>query len=85
VKEAEPPKPSVGVRELLRIYDLLVDTPGSEAYRALERYREESLSLQDLAGEGYFVLTGSRDHTELYVEPVRGIVDARAIDDDVSH
>lgn len=78
-------KSSIDNFELNRIYYLLVDIPGSEAYRALERHREGSLSLQDLAGEVCFALTGSRDHTESYVEPVRHMVDELALDDDVSY
>jgi hypothetical protein len=85
IKIADPPKPSVGGLELNRIYYLLVDTPGSEPYLALESYQEGSLSLQDLASEVCFALTGSRDQRELYVDPVRRMVEELAIDDGVSH
>jgi hypothetical protein len=77
---ADPLRPSMG--ELLqRIYNLL-DNSDSTAYRAYERYREGSLSLVDLASEICFVLTGSRDRAESYVEPVRRMVAEFAMDDD---
>jgi DNA-binding transcriptional regulator YdaS (Cro superfamily) len=80
---ANPLRPSMG--ELLqRIYNLL-DNSDSAAYRAYERHREGSLSLQDLAGEVCFALTGSRDNTELCIELVRRLVDDLAIDDGMSH
>jgi hypothetical protein len=84
LKKANPPMPSVDNLELNRIYFLL-NTPDSEAYRAYERYREGNLSLPDLASEICLALTGSRDQGDLYVEPVRRMVDELAIDDAVSH
>jgi hypothetical protein len=80
MKIADSPKPSMGGLELNRIYYLL-DTPGSEAYRAYEQHRGGSLSLEDLASEVCFALTGSRDQMEFYFDPVRRMVAELAIDD----
>jgi len=84
MKIDDPPQPSVGGRELNRIFYLLDDS-NSAAYRAYKSYREGSLSLQDLASEVCLELTGSHDQTDAYVEPVRRMVDDLAIDDGVSH
>jgi len=79
MKVADPLRPSTG--ELLqRIYNLL-ENSDSAAYRAYERYREDSLSLVDLASEICFALTGSRDRAESYVEPLQRMVDEFARDD----
>jgi hypothetical protein len=80
MKIADSPKPSMGGLELNRIYYLL-DTPGSEAYRVYEQHRGGSLSLEDLASEVCFALTGSRDQMEFYFDPVRRMVAELAIDD----
>jgi hypothetical protein len=80
MKIADSPKPSMGGLELNRIYYLL-DTPGSEAYRAYEHHRGGRLSLEDLASEVCFALTGSRDQMEFYFDPVRRMVAELAIDD----
>jgi hypothetical protein len=77
-------QPSVDNRELTRIYHLW-NTPDTEAYQAYVLHRAGSLSLPDLASEVCLALTGSRDQTESYVEPVRRMVDELAIDDAVSH
>jgi hypothetical protein len=82
-KKADPPKPSVGGRELNRIFYLLDDS-NSAAYRAYKSHREDSLSLQDLANKVCLELTGSHDQTDAYVEPVRRMVAELAVDDDAS-
>jgi hypothetical protein len=84
MKIDDPPQPSVGGRELNRIFYLLDDSNGA-AYRAYKSYREGSLSLQDLASGVCLELTGSHDQTDAYVEPVRRMVEELAIDDGVSH
>jgi hypothetical protein len=84
MKIDDPPQPSVGGRELNRIFYLLDDS-NSAAYRAYKSYREGSLSLQDLASEVCLELTGSHDQRNAYVEPVRRMVEELAIDDGVSH
>jgi hypothetical protein len=84
MKIDDPPQPSVGGRELNRIFYLLDDS-NSAAYRAYKSYREGSLSLQDLASEVCLELTGSHDQRDAYVEPVRRMVEELAIDDGVSH
>jgi hypothetical protein len=80
MKIADPRKPSVGGFELNRIYYLL-DTPGSDSYRAYERHREGCLSLADLASEVCLALTGSREQAQLYIDPVRRMVAELAIDE----
>jgi hypothetical protein len=84
MKIDDPPQPSVGGRELNRIFYLLDDS-NSAAYRAYKSYREGSLLLHDLAREVCLELTGSHDQTDAYVEPVRRMVDELAIDDGVSY
>jgi hypothetical protein len=80
MKIFDSPKPSVGGLELNRIYYLL-DTPGSEAYRAYEQHRGGSLSLPDLASEVCLALTGGRERAELYIDPVRRMVAELAMDE----
>ena len=73
------PKSSGDALRLQRIYNLLT-TPGSKVYGAYRLHQAGSLSLLDLASEVCLALTGSRDQSESYAEPVRRMVAELAID-----